>query len=100
MSLITPQRRVDRQAVTMKLEEPVIEAWRHYAEFISSSQEYVANKAFRFLFAQDEEFIAWRLRQYPEARLDDDTDNASHLSPTRRSARRRRTSPLQNTEQE
>ena len=95
MSLIAPQRKVDRQAVTIKLELPVVEAWRHYAEFIASSQEYVANKALRFLFAQDEAFIAWRLTQYPEARLDDDTDNAAPITSARRSTRRRRSGPPQ-----
>ncbi len=100
MSLITPQRKVDRQAVTIKLEVPVLDAWRHYAEFIASSQEYVANKALRFLFAQDEEFIAWRLGQYPEARLDDNTDKSPPITSARRSARRRRASPPQDTDKE
>jgi hypothetical protein len=75
----------------------VLAALKHYAEFIDSSQEYVANKALRFLFAHDDAFVAWRLSQHPEARLDDDGDKSDPTGQTRRSARRRRTLPSQDT---
>lgn len=97
MPLITPQRKVEEQAVTIKLEAPILAAWKHYAEFIGSSQTYVANQALFFFFTQDHEFIQWRLGKYPEARLDDNGGKSHHSQSVRRTPRRRRASASQNT---
>jgi hypothetical protein len=66
----------------------LIEAWNHYSEFLNSSKEHVANMAFWYLCTHDEAFVAWRRSKYPDARLEDDLDNAErkHAKGSRRRA--------------
>jgi hypothetical protein len=59
MSIIQPQPRIERQTVTIKLEVLLIRAWKLYAEFIQSSQEWVANESLRLTFTTDDGFLQW-----------------------------------------
>jgi hypothetical protein len=68
MSLIPPQRRVEREGFAVKLEVPVLDALKHYCEYINSTQEHTVNEALRLLFRTDQGFIAWRQEHYPDAR--------------------------------
>ncbi len=93
MSLIEPQRKIERQALTIKFDAPVLAALRAYAKFISSAQEYVVNHALLYLFENDHEFASWCQAAQGEARILDDLATL-RLSGTRRpAARARRETP-------
>jgi hypothetical protein len=59
MPLIPSQTRKSREPVTVKLEKPVIDQLKLYAEFIDSTQEHVVNEALALTFKKDKEFQQW-----------------------------------------
>ncbi len=59
MPMIAPQRKPDRQPLTIKLDARLLALLKAYAECIASSQEYVVNEALLAMFAVDKEFRAW-----------------------------------------
>ena len=66
MSLIAPQLRQDRQPVTYKLDVRLVTLLKHYAEFITSSPDYIVNQALLVAFGSDPEFKRWLGRTHPE----------------------------------
>lgn len=67
MSVIQPQPRIERQAMTIKLEVPLIRALKLYAEHIHSSQEWVVNEALRLTFTKDDGFQQWLRTHHADA---------------------------------
>jgi hypothetical protein len=59
MPLIQTQLKKNREAVTVKLDKPVIDQLKFYAEFIDSTQEHVVNEALILTFKKDKEFQDW-----------------------------------------
>lgn len=59
MPLIPSQTKKAREAVTVKLEKPVIDQLKLYAQFIDSTQEHVVNEALALTFKKDKEFQQW-----------------------------------------
>ncbi len=59
MPMIAPQRKPDRQTLTVKLDARLLALLKAYAECIASSQEYVVNEALLAMFAVDKDFRAW-----------------------------------------
>jgi hypothetical protein len=66
MSLIAPQLRQERQALTIKLDVRLLTLLQHYAEFITSSPEYVLSQALLVAFGHDEQFRVWLVEHHPE----------------------------------
>jgi hypothetical protein len=67
MSVIQPQPRIERQAMTIKLEVPLIRALKLYAEYIHSSQEWVVNEGLRLTFTKDDGFQQWLRTHHADA---------------------------------
>lgn len=59
MPLISSQPKRIREAITVKLDKPVIDQLKLYAEFIDSTQEHVVNEALALTFRRDKEFQDW-----------------------------------------
>ena len=66
MSLIAPQIRQDRQPVTLKIDVRLLALLKHYAEFITSSPEYILNQALLVAFSSDRDFQQWLVGTHPE----------------------------------
>jgi hypothetical protein len=67
VSLIQSQVKRLREAVTVKLDKPIIDQLKLYAEFIDSTQEHVVNEALSLTFRRDKEFQEW-LEQTKQSR--------------------------------
>ena len=61
MPLIQSQQKKSREAVTVKLDKPIIDQLKLYSEFIDSTQEHVVNEALALTFKKDKEFQDWML---------------------------------------
>lgn len=59
MPLISSQPKRIREAITVKIDKPVIDQLKLYAEFIDSTQEHVVNEALALTFRRDKEFQDW-----------------------------------------
>jgi predicted transcriptional regulator len=59
MALIPAQPKKVREAVTVKLDKPIIDQLKLYATFIDSTQEHVVNEALALTFRKDKEFQDW-----------------------------------------
>jgi hypothetical protein len=59
MPLIPSQVKRVREAVTVKLDKPIIDQLKLYAEFIDSTQEHVVNETLAMTFRRDKEFLEW-----------------------------------------
>jgi predicted transcriptional regulator len=66
MPVIQPQPRIERQAMTIKLEVPLIRVLKRYAEYIHSSQEWVVNEGLRLAFTKDDGFKEWLRTHHPD----------------------------------
>lgn len=64
MALITPQPRIERDKIAVRLDRDTVTQLRLYAEWLKSSQEWVINRALEHLFARDKDFQA-HLRATP-----------------------------------
>ena len=63
MPLIASQPKRIREAVTVKLDKPVIEQLKLYAAFIDSTQEHVVNEALALTFRRDKDLQDWIEKQ-------------------------------------
>jgi len=59
MTLIAPQRRPERQIVSIKLDVRVLALLKAYGECIASTQEHVISEALIATFAADRAFHEW-----------------------------------------
>ncbi len=57
--MLAPQVRQNCQPVTLKLDTRLLTLLKHYAEFITSSPEYILNQALLVAFSADRDFQAW-----------------------------------------
>lgn len=64
MALITPQPRIERDKIAVRLDRHTTAKLRLYAEWLKSSHDWVINRALEHLFAHDKEFQA-HLRSAP-----------------------------------
>jgi hypothetical protein len=66
MSLIAPQLKSDRQALSFKVDVRILGLLKQYAEFIESPQDYVAGQALLVTFAKDTHFHVWLQQKAPD----------------------------------
>lgn len=66
MSLIPPQQKIERQAMSIRLEVALARTLKLYAEWIHSSQEWVVNEGLRLTFAKDQAFQSWLRSEHAE----------------------------------
>ena len=59
MPLIAPQRKLDRQVLSVKVDVRLLTLLKHYTEFITSAQDYVTSQALLVTFSKDTDFQAW-----------------------------------------
>ncbi len=60
MSLIKPQVQVKHVNITARIEEPLLEPFKKYCEFLgNSTQSHVINELVK-LAVRDKEFLAWQ----------------------------------------
>ena len=59
MPLIAPQRKSDRQVLSVKVDVRLLALLKHYTEFITSAQDYVTSQALLVTFSKDTDFQAW-----------------------------------------
>lgn len=57
--LKSPPAPPKNQTVQIRLEEGIRAKLQKYAEFINSSESYVASEALKLLFRKDDDFKAW-----------------------------------------
>jgi len=69
MPLIQSQIKRVREAVTVKLDKPVVEQLKLYAEFIDSTQEHVVNESLAMTFRRDKEFQDWAEKRNGKAAI-------------------------------
>jgi hypothetical protein len=50
----------DRQTLNIRLDREQSETLKQYAEFLSSTRDYVIDRALRMVFSRDKEFMLWR----------------------------------------
>ena len=62
MTLIAPQRRPERQLVSIKLDVRVLALLKAYGECIASTQEHVISEALVATFAADRDFHEWMIQ--------------------------------------
>jgi hypothetical protein len=66
MPFIAPQVRQQRGPLTVRLDVRLQTLLKHYAEFITSSPDYIIGQALLVAFAGDGEFQEWLDRMHPE----------------------------------
>lgn len=65
MPLIAPQRKPDRQPLSVKVDTRLLTVLKAYTAFIASTLEYVLNEAVLVTFTADREFQAWLAAHRP-----------------------------------
>ncbi len=63
MALIPAQTKRIREAITVKLDKPVVEQLKLYSSFIDSTQEHIVNEALALTFRKDKAFQDWMEKQ-------------------------------------
>ena len=76
MPIIQSQIKRVREAVTVKLDKPVIDQLKLYAEFIDSTQEHVVNESLAITFRRDKEFQSWCEKRKGKVSLNHDKAGA------------------------
>ena len=76
MPLIQSQVKRVREAVTVKLDKPIIDQLKLYAEFIDSTQEHIVNESLALTFRRDKEFQAWSQKRTGKVSLSHDKAGA------------------------
>lgn len=66
MSLIAPQLRSDRQALSFNVDVRILGLLKQYAAFIESPQDYVAGQALLVTFAKDTHLHGWLQQKAPD----------------------------------
>ena len=66
MPLIRPQRKPDRQPLSVKVDTRLLTVLKAYTTFIASTLEYVLNEAVLVTFSADREFQAWLAAERPQ----------------------------------
>ena len=66
MPLIRPQRKPDRQPLSVKVDTRLLTLLKAYTTFIASTLEYVLNEAVLVTFSADREFQAWLAAERPQ----------------------------------
>jgi hypothetical protein len=59
MPLIPARHVEDKDTLSLRLDRPLHERLKQYAEFIQSPKDYVMGHALSRLFRQDKEFVTW-----------------------------------------
>ncbi len=65
MPLIPPQRKPDRQPLSVKVDARLLTLLKAYTTFIASGLEYVVNEAVLVTFTADRDFQAWLAAERP-----------------------------------
>jgi hypothetical protein len=67
MTLITPQRLLQRTTLTIRVDTRFVAVLKAYADCIASTQEYVVQKAVLRMFVADRDFRQWLQDHQPTA---------------------------------